>query len=133
MVSQGPQAPLELTISAPQSVRLGESVPIALKLRNVSDRPVEAHFLGRTIVFDIVISREDGTVVWRRLAGGVTVPSILQVRTLQPHESLEWKENWKQRTNAGAVVEPGTYVIRGELPSDDPAPRRSQEVRMRIE
>ena len=117
--------PLDFTASAPRSARVGQPVPIVLRLTNVSDHPVDAHFLGRTIAFDIVISREDGTVVWRRLQGKVT-QGILQLRTLQPREHLEWRDTWRPR-------EHGTYVIRGELPSDDPTPRRSSEARIHIE
>ncbi len=132
LVIQGPRAPLEFTISAPPSVRVGQPVPIVLRLKNVSDRPVEAHFLGRTIAFDVIVSRENGAVVWRRLEG-LAIPTILQIRTLQPGESLEWRETWTQRTNRGADVAPGTYVVRGELPGDDPTPRRTMETRIRIE
>ena len=117
--------PLEFTVSVPKSTRVGGRVPIVLQLTNASDRSVDAHFLGRTIVFDVVISREDGSVVWRRLEGKVT-QGILQLRTLSPHERLEWRETWRPR-------ERGIYVIRGELPSDDPTPRRSSEARIRID
>ena len=124
-MSQGPRAPLELTVVVPQSARVGERVPIVLRLTNASDHPVDAHFLGRTIVFDIVVSREDGTVVWRRLEGKVT-QGILQLRTLQPRQTMEWRDTWRPRAR-------GVYVIRGELPSDNPLPRRSSETRIHIE
>jgi len=122
---------LRFTLVAPDSVRAGERVPIVLRLTNVSGRPVEAHFLGRTIAFDIVIASEDGTILWRRLEGAV-VPGILQVKVLAPGQTLEFKDAWRQRTNAGAPVAPGTYVVRGLLPGDDPAPRRTPDVRLRI-
>lgn len=132
LVIQEPQPSLQFTIAAPSSVQLGQPVPIVLRLTNVSNRPADAHFLGRTVAFDVVVSKEDGAVVWRRLEG-VSVPTILQIRTLQPGESLEWRETWTQRTNGGAAVTSGTYVVRGELPGDDPTPRRSTEARVRIE
>ena len=116
----GPAAgvsPLEFTISAPARGRVGASVSIVLRLHNASDRPIEAHFLGRTIVFDIVAAREDGSVAWRRLGAKVT-PSILQIRTLAPDETLEWRDAWRPR-------EPGRYRLQGVLPSDEPDPRRT--------
>src|SRR6266480_5439705 len=94
-------SPLEFTISAPARGRVGASVSIVLRLHNASDRPIEAHFLGRTIVFDIVAAREDGAIVWRRLEHGVG-PSILQVRIMKPGETMQWRDAWLPR-------EPGHY------------------------
>ena len=122
---------LRLDLIAPVEVRLGEPVPITLRLTNVARRPLEAHFLGREIAFDIVVSREDGGVVWRRLEGAV-IPGILQVRTLKPGETIELRDVWRQRTSAGAAVPAGTYVVQAIVPSDDPVPRRSAEVQVRI-
>ena len=117
MVSQGPHAPLEFTISAQKSVRVGERVPIVLKLTNTSDRPVEVHFLGRTIAFDIVVMTEDGAIVWQRLAEGAG-QSILQIRTLAAGETMEWRDDWVPKTV-------GRYRVQGVLPSDEPEPRRT--------
>ena len=127
-----PPAPdaLQFTLTAPDSVRPGEPVPISLRLTNPTDRPIDAYFLGRTITFDVIVRRDSGAVVWRRLEGAV-VQGILQVRTLAPHETIEWREVWRQQTNQGTAVEPGTYVVQGVLPSDA-SPRRSPEVRLRI-
>ena len=122
---------LRFTLVAPDTVRIGEPVRIVLRLTNVTDRPVEAHFLGREIAFDIVIASEDGRIVWRRLEGAV-VPGILQVKVLAPGQTLEFTAVWRQRTNAGEPVAPGTYRVRGLLPSDEPAPRRTPDVRLRI-
>jgi len=108
---------LEFTISAPTRSRVGATVFIVLRLRNASHRPVEAHFLGRTIVFDIVAARADGSIAWRRLAKGAQ-PSILQIRTLAPGETMEWRDTWLPR-------EPGHYRIQGILPSDEPEPLRT--------
>ncbi len=90
---------------------------MTLRLRNTSKRPVEAHFLGRTIVFDIVVAREDGAIAWRRLEKGVG-PSILQIRTLKPGETMQWQDSWLPRA-------PGHYRIQGILPSDAPEPLRT--------
>ncbi len=116
--------PLEFTISAPGSVRVGQPIPITLKLTNVSDRPVEAHFLGRTIAFDIVVTTEDGAVVWQRLSEGAT-PSILQIRTLAPGEKIEWRDSWRPKRR-------GRYRVQGVLPSDDPEPRRTPWVDIEV-
>ncbi len=110
-------SPFEFTISAPTRARVGATVPIVLRLHNASDRPIEAHFLGRTIVFDIVVARDDGAIVWRRLEKGMG-PTILQIRTLKPGETMQWHDNWLPR-------EPGRYRAQGILPSDAPEPLRT--------
>jgi len=131
VTARPPPDSLRFTLVAPDSVRVGEPVPIVLRVTNVTERQVEAHFLGRVIAFDVVIAREDGTVVWRRLERA-TVPGILQVKVLAPGQTLEFKDVWAQRSSGGVPTPPGTYVVRGLLPSDDPAPRRTPDVRLRI-
>jgi len=123
-VSQGPQAPLDFSISAPKSVRVGQPAPIVLRITNVSDKSVEAHFLGRTIAFDIVVTTSDGTIVWRRLGEGAG-QSILQIRTLVPGETMEWRDNWIPKRV-------GRYRVQGVLPSDSPEPRRTDWVEIDV-
>lgn len=108
MVSQEP--PLQFSLSVPPSARVGERVPVVLRLRNVSDRPVEAHFVGRTIAFDIVVTSANGAVTWRRLGEGAG-QSILQLKTLAAGETMEWRDHWKPKAA-------GRYRIQGLLPSD---------------
>lgn len=113
-----PPDSLRFTVHAPDTVQRGAAVPITLRLTNVSDHPVDAHFLGRTIAFDIVVTDKDG-VVWRRLQEAV--PSILQIRTLAAGETLEWKDVWRP-------AKAGRYQVQGLLPSDAPEPLRTAQV-----
>lgn len=115
---------LRFDVIAPAAVRLGSAVPITLRLTNVSDHAVEAHFLGREIAFDIVVTRADETVVWQRLARQA-VPSILQVRMLAPGEVLEWRDEWRPAA-------PGRYRLEGVLPSDAREPRRTPPVTLTV-
>jgi hypothetical protein len=112
-------------------VPLGEPVPVTLRLTNSSDRPHDLHLQGRVIAFDIVVTRPDGAVVWRRLAGA-TLLGILQLRTLAPGEELQLTDAWDQRANDGTAAEAGRYVVHGELPTDEPAPMRTDPVPMII-
>ena len=123
-MSQGSPAPLDVSLAVPRSARVGERVPIRLRLTNTGDRPVDAHFLGRTVTFDIVVTSDDGSVVWRRLGEG-TGQSILQIRTLAPGETLEWSDAWVPKSS-------GRYRIQGVLPSDDPEPRRTPWVALDV-
>lgn len=122
---------LRFALLAPPEVRIGVPVPITLRLTNTGARPVELHLQGRDIVFDVVVTREDGAPVWRRLEHAV-VPGILQVKVLAPGESLELRAQWRQQTSQGDAAGPGTYTLQGVLPTDDPQPLRTPPVRVRI-
>lgn len=122
---------LQFTIVVPPLVHVAQPVRITLRLTNVTDHPVAVYVVGRPIAFDIVIAREDGPVVWRRLEGAA-VASILQVRTVRPRETMELSDLWPQRGSDGKPVPPGTYDVWGVLPSDAPEPRRTATVKLRI-
>jgi hypothetical protein len=113
---------LRLVLSA--SARAGEPIPIVLRLTNTTDHPVTLALQGRPIAFDVLVAREDGTTVWRRLEGEV-VTAILAVRTLEPAESLEFTTTWNGRDRSGAAVPPGRYRVTGTLPTDRPEGLRS--------
>ncbi len=122
---------LGFELVVPAEVRVGEPVPITLRLTNASDRPLELHLLGRTIAFDISVARESGPEVWRRLEGAV-IPGILRVEVLAPGQTLELRDVWRQRTGAGEPVGPGTYTVQGILPTEAPEPLRTGVARVRI-
>jgi hypothetical protein len=121
-----------LEILLPGKVHVGEKVPITLRLTNTARVPVEAYFQGRPVAYDVIISRADSSVVWRRLEGSF-VSAVLQVRTLAPGESLEFKETWSQRNNSGKPVPPGEYLVTGVLPTDPPAKLQTAAVPLLIE
>lgn len=127
-----PQADsLRFVLQAPPEARAGDAVPIVLRVTNPGVRPIELHLLGRDIVFDVVVTREDGSPVWRRLEHAI-VPGILQVKVLAPGESLELHAEWRQRTSQRAAARPGRYVLQGVLPTDAPQPLRTPPVQIRI-
>ena len=122
---------LRFTLVVPDTIRTGQPVRITLRLTNVTAHPVEAHFMGREIAFDIVVAGKDGRVVWRRLAHAV-VPGILQVKILSPNERLEFSDVWRQEGDDGKPVAPGSYTLWGVLPSDDRESRRTDKSTLRI-
>ena len=124
-------SPLRLTILLPDSVPLGKPVPITLRLTNLGGKPVTAYLQGRPVAFDVIVSRRDGTPVWRRFEGAV-VAAVLQVRSLAAGEVLDFSETWPQRTNLGAPVRPGEYFVTGVLPTDPPAELRTRPALLRI-
>ena len=124
------QGSLRFVVVAPRAVRLGKPVPVTLRLSNAGTRKADLYLLGRTITFDIIVAGPDGRVRWRRLEGA-SGQQILQVKTLAPGETLELRDVWTQRTNAGAAVSPGVYTVQGVLPTDA-APLQTTLVRVRI-
>lgn len=115
-----PSDSLRLWLEVPDQVRAGESVPVTLRVENVTDRTLNLHLTGRTIAFDLTVADEDGAVVWRRLEDEV-VPAILRLETLAPRDTLVLEDTWEQRSNAGKSVAPGAYTMRGELLSEEQA------------
>lgn len=105
---------LRLWLELPDMVRPGQSASMTLRVENVSDRPLDLYLRGRAIAFDLIVTDDRGTVVWRRLEGAV-LPAILRIETLAAGESLELEDAWDQRSNEGGAVEPGSYTVRGEL------------------
>jgi hypothetical protein len=125
-----PPVTITFTVVAPASVRRGEPVPITLRLTNTGGRALTLYLTGRSITFDIIVARLDGDVVWRRLEH-VASQQILQVKTLAPGETLELKDQWRQRTNAGAAAPTGDYTVTGVIPTDG-QPLRTAPVRLRV-
>lgn len=127
-----PDDTLRFHADLPAVVRLGEPVPIVLRVTNGGQQPTELHLQGKSVVFDILVTHPDGRMVWRRLEGQ-TVPDILQVLRLGPGESLQLRDEWRQVTNTGAPVGAGDYRVRGILPTDQPEPMRTPQVSLRLE
>lgn len=125
------QDSIAFRVHAPASVHAGEPVPIELVLTNRTEQPITLYLQGRPLAFDITVTREDGQVVWRRLAGQV-VSAILAVRTLAPAESLTFEAVWNGRLPGGAPIPPGRYRIVGSLLTDTPAGLTTPAVTLQV-
>jgi hypothetical protein len=125
------QDSLRLSIQIPHEVRARATVPVEVRVENTTDRPLDLYLRGRTIAFDVVVTRADGTVAWRRLEGEI-IPAIIQVKTLAPREVLELNTEWNQRTNRGRRVAAGLYSVRGILLTDAQTPLETPAVELRI-
>jgi hypothetical protein len=122
---------ITLEIALPATVHAGDVVPITLRLTNTSRKPATVYLQGRPVAFDIIVTRRDGTPVWRRLNRAV-ISAILQVRGLAPGEVLEFSDTWSQQANLGEAVGPGEYLVTGVLPTDPPEELRTSPVPLRI-
>ena len=109
---------LRLDLEVPVEARVGSVVPIALRVRNVGDQPIDLYLRGRTIAFDVIVRRDSGEGVWRRLENAI-IPAILRIETLPPHGMLELRADWSLETTTGAPVTPGTYAVQGVLFTED--------------
>jgi hypothetical protein len=121
---------MRVEIVVPPRVAAGVPVPIAIRIGNTTTRPIELHLQGRTVVFDLIVSRGD-EMVWRRLEGE-SVMAILQLRILAPGEVLELKDTWRQEDGAGRAVGPGDYSVTGVVPTDT-TPLRAGPVTLTID
>jgi uncharacterized protein (DUF58 family) len=118
-------------LDVPREVQAGEPVPMTLRVTNTGDRPLTLHLRGRPIAFDLVVSREDGSIVWRRLEGAM-IAMVLQVRTIAPGETLRLEDVWQQQAARGTRVSPGDYTVTAALLTDSPTPLRSSSTSLRI-
>lgn len=120
-----------VALEVPREMRVRAPVPMTLRVTNATNRTLNFYLRGRPIAFDLVVTRTAGTVVWRRLQGAV-ITMVLQVRTLAPGEMLEFRDSWRQTTNAGARVPPGDYLVTGRLLTDAPRPLETPAQPLRI-
>ena len=129
VIVQRPDSLAVELIVAPQ-VRAGDAVPMTMRVRNRSGQPHHLYLRGRSPTLDVVITRATGDTVWQRLKDEI-IPAILAVRTLGPGEELEVEARWDQRTQGGAAVAAGEYVVRAELLTDG-EPLATAPVALRI-
>jgi hypothetical protein len=118
VMSATPQDSLELQLIVAPRVRTGDTVPITLRVRNPTARTMDLYLRGRAPTIDVVVEREDGATVWRRLEGEV-IPAIVHLRPLGGGGTFDVQVTWDQRTRAGRSVGAGTYRVRGTLLLED--------------
>jgi hypothetical protein len=125
------QDSVALRLLLPPRAVAGEPVPIVLRLTNTTAQPLTLALQGRPIAYDIILTREDGSVVWRRLEGEV-VAAILAVRELGPAESLEFQATWDGRDRSGKTAAPGRYLVTGVVPTDEPEGLRTRPASLTV-
>jgi hypothetical protein len=107
-------------------------VPLVFRITNISKASVTLQLLGRTPTADFQVSDARGRIVWSRLRGR-TLLGALRLFPLPAGKALSFRQVWNQRTDAGAPVAPGEYLLRGVLLTDDPKGLASAPARLRIE
>jgi hypothetical protein len=126
------QSQLRLSLEAPARARNGEPVPLVFTVTNAGGTPLTLHLLGRAPSADFRILDSRGRLIWSRLRGQ-TLLGALQLFALDAGRILSFQESWNQRTDAGRLVAPGEYLIRGVLLTDHPEGLASPPGRLLIE
>lgn len=106
----GSGLPLRVTLEVPKQAQAGESVPLKLRIENISGKALNLT-VGYT-PYDFIVTASDGTEVWR-WSYRKTFPLAAISLTLQPGEVKEYSETWYQLDKEGYPVLPGTYTVRG--------------------
>jgi Intracellular proteinase inhibitor len=112
-----PEDPLSL--EAPDEVEAGQTVNLKLIWRNLTDQPIGLTLGGRP-AYDFVVTTNEGKEIWRWLAGQ-TVQDILEIKTVDPGQKLEFMLEVQPVDQAGAALPPGNYLVHGILNLEAPA------------
>lgn len=113
-----PPLPLRLRLEAPATVAAGaSSVPLRLVLANTGPNPLTRVMRPQGSTYDFKVTRDDGTMVWRRLEGVGVPDKAIQYR-LEPGDTLAFDEMWELRDNRGGRVRAGVYRIEGRVLAD---------------
>jgi hypothetical protein len=107
-----------LTLEAPDEVEAGQMVNLKLIWRNLTDQPVELTLGGRP-AYDFVVTSDEGKQIWRWLEGQV-VQDILEIKTVDPGQKVEFMLEWRPVNQAGADLAPGRYLVYGVLNLESP-------------
>lgn len=109
-----PGPPLTLRLEAPSEARLGQKVPLKLRLKNRREQPLQV----TSPAYDFIVMQEDREI-WRWSYGKPILKGSEQ-KTLAPGEVLEFTEEWDQRDSKGNPIPSGTYAVRGLLNVEPP-------------
>ena len=109
---------IDYSLEVEDQVSYGESVQMKLRLRNVSEEPIDLYLGGRPPHY-FVVSTPDGEQVWHGKCAKFTL-TVLEMKSFEPGEELEFTGEWEQVDNRGEPVPPGTYLVRGILNMDPP-------------
>jgi hypothetical protein len=90
--------------------KLGQPLPLTLKLRNVTDKPVELTLLKRP-AYDFVVTTDYGRKEVWRFSADQAVFETSEEHLLAPLEELQFMAEWDQRDSEGQLILPGYYCI----------------------
>ena len=106
-------------------------MPLVFRVSNAGPAAVTLELQGREPTADFVVTDRQGTVVWSKLRGRVMLGSLRLV-PLPPGRGLTFRHAWDQRSDRGAPVPPGEYVVRAVLITGDRGGLASPPARVTI-
>lgn len=109
---------LALQLDAPAQAAVGSPMRLTLTLRNITQRPTQVMLGGRP-PYDFALTSADGAKSWQ-WSDDHAVQMILETRTLEPGEQLEYEAEWLVKDRSGNAPPPGRYLVRGVLNMDPP-------------
>jgi hypothetical protein len=111
-------------LEVPDEVPLGASVPIRLKVKNISNQALKkAPNWGDDGRVFFIVAKRDGTEIYRFSSH---YPN-LQIEIAYKFEAGEervFEEKWDQIDNDGAKVPPGIYIVQIEWYGSEPSTRQ---------
>lgn len=116
----GQKAPLPSTqalrvqVVVPEYAAQGTAISIKLVVNNASSATIRVSQKGCPPDFDVVITRVEGSTIWRRLPSNVVLCDAAMEYPLSPGQSREvGAVSWEQRDSHGRPVGPGRYTVQG--------------------
>lgn len=114
----------------------GEPIDIQLSVRNITSKPISLTF-DQDLEFDFLVQSEVNLLfvqvpqdVWRLSADPEHLPKRKpHVITIPPGKEKIFRSTWTQEDYKGKAVEPGRYIISGQLNAKD----RQEQLQLRGE
>lgn len=107
-------------------------MPLVFTVINAGKVPVTLQLLGRAPAADFRVTDLQNRLVWS-LLHGQTMLGALRLFPLAAEQRLTFRHAWNRHTDAGRLVPPGRYLVRGVLLTDDPLGLASLPVQLRVE
>jgi hypothetical protein len=105
---------LRVQVVVPEYAAQGTAISIKLVVNNASSATLRVSQKGCPPDFDVVITRVEGSTIWRRLPPNVFLCDAAMEYPLSPGQSRELEAiSWEQRDSRGRPVGPGRYTVQG--------------------
>ncbi len=115
---------LELKLELPREAESGSPIAAVLRVRNLTDRPIDLYLRGRTFTVDVIARRPDGDALWRRLEGEI-IPAMIHHQRLVPARSIVIPIAWTWTLGTGEYQLEALLLTEAE-------PLRSKRVFLRL-
>lgn len=123
-----PVGPLSCVLAAPDTAATGDSLRLTLTMTNTAEAMLEVE-IAAAPAFRMRAVDAAGDEVWES-TGGEAVQEVMEIRTLDPGESLIASAVWALRDTAGRPLPAGTYHVEGAFALNPPHTCGAEKVRV---